>query len=134
LPPFSSESFLVSPDTQNYNFACGVFGCEAWILILREEHKLKVFEKRVLRRIFGSKMDEIRGCWRKMHYKGLHNLYSSPNIIRIIKSRRMRWTGHAARMGQKRNAYRDFVVKPKGKRPLERPRRKWEDIIKMDVR
>jgi hypothetical protein len=80
-----------------------------------------VFENRVLRRIFGLKRDEVTGGWRKLHNKELHDLYSSPNIIRIIKSRRMRWAGHVARMGEKRNAYRLLVGKPEEKRPLERP-------------
>jgi hypothetical protein len=83
-----------------------------------------VFENRVLRRIFGPKRDEVTGDWRKLHNEELHNLYFSPNIIRMIKSRRMRWAGHVARMGDKRNAYRILVGKPKGRRPLGRPRRK----------
>jgi hypothetical protein len=100
-----------------------------------------VFENRVLRRIFGpkkrrifgSKRDEVTGEWRKMHNKKLHDLYSSPSIIRIIKSRRMRWAGHVARMGEKRNAYRLLVGKPEGKRPLGRLRRRWVDNIRMDL-
>jgi hypothetical protein len=78
-----------------------------------------VFENRVLRRIFGTKRDEETGEWRKLHNKELHDLYSSPSIIRIIKSRRMRWAGHVARMGEKRNAYGLLVGKPEGKRPLD---------------
>jgi hypothetical protein len=81
-----------------------------------------VFENRVLRRIFGPKRDEVTGEWRKLHNKELHDLYSSPSVIRIIKWRRMRWAGHVARMGEKRNAYRLLVGKPEGKRPLGRPR------------
>jgi hypothetical protein len=100
---------------------------------LREEHRLRVFENRVLRRIFGPKRDEVTGEWRKMHNKKLHDLYSSPCIIRIIKSRRMRWEGHVARMWEKRNAYRLLVGKPEGKRPLGRPRRRWVDNIRMDL-
>jgi hypothetical protein len=93
-----------------------------------------VFENRVLRRMFGPKRDEVMGEWRKLHNKELHDLYSSPIIIRIIKSRRMRWAGHVARMGEKRNAYRLFVGKPEGKRPLGRPRRSgWVDNIRMDL-
>jgi hypothetical protein len=87
----------------------------------------------VLRRIFGSKRDEVTGDWRKLHNEGLHNLVSSSNIIRLIKSWSMRWAGHAARMGEKRNAYRILVGKREGKRPLGRPRRKWVDNIKMDL-
>jgi hypothetical protein len=98
-----------------------------------EEHKLRVFEDRVLRRIFGPKRDRVTGRWRKLHNEELHNLYSSPTEIRIIKSRRMRWVGHVARMGEKRNVYRLLVGKPEGKRPLGRPRRMWIDNIKMDL-
>jgi hypothetical protein len=101
-------------------------------LTLREEHRLRVFENRVLRRIFGPKRDEVTGEWRKLHNEELQNLYSSPNIIRTIKSRRMRWAGHVARMGEKRNSYRILVEKPEGRRPLGRPRRRWMDNIKMD--
>jgi hypothetical protein len=90
-----------------------------------EEHRLRVFENRVLRRIFGLKGDEVTGDWRKLHKEELHNLYSSLNIIRMIKSRRMRWVGHVARMRETRNAYRILVGKPEGKRPLGRPRRRW---------
>jgi hypothetical protein len=89
---------------------------------------------RVLRRIFGPKRDEVTGGWRKLHNEELHNLYSSPSIIRMIKSRRMRWAGYVARMGEKRNAYRILVGNPEGKRPLGRPRRRWVDNIKMDLR
>jgi hypothetical protein len=87
----------------------------------------------VLRRIFGTKRDEVTGEWRKLHNEELRDLYSSPSIIRIIKSRRMRWAGHVARMGEKRKAYRLLVGKPEGKRPLGRPRRRWVDNIRMDL-
>jgi hypothetical protein len=93
-----------------------------------------VYENRVLRRIFGPKRGEVTGDWRKLHNDELHDLYSSPSIIRMIKSRRMRWTGHVARMGEKRNSYRILVEKPEGKRPLGGPRRRWLDNIKMDLR
>jgi hypothetical protein len=89
-----------------------------------------VFENRVLRRIFGPKRDEVTGDWRKLHNEELHNLYSSPNIIRMIKSRRIRWAGHAARMGETRNAYRILVGRPEGKRPLGRPRCSGWTILK----
>jgi hypothetical protein len=102
-------------------------------LTLREEHRLKVFENRVLRRIFGPTRDEMTGEWRKLHNEELRDLYSSPSIIRIIKSRRMRWAGHVARMGEKRNVYRLLVGKPEGKRPLGRPRCRWVDNIRMDL-
>jgi hypothetical protein len=88
---------------------------------------------RVLRRIFGPKRDED-GSWRKLHNDELHILYSSPNIVRVIKSRRMRWAGHVARMGEGRGVYRVLVGRPEGKRPLGRPRRRWEDKIKMVLR
>jgi hypothetical protein len=81
-----------------------LYGCEIWSLTLREEHRLRVFEDRVLRGIFGPKRDEVIGGWRKLHNEELHNLYCSPSIIRIIKSRKMKWAGHVARMGEKRNA------------------------------
>jgi hypothetical protein len=93
-----------------------------------------VFENRVLRRIFGPKRDEVTGEWRKLHNEELHNLYSSPNIIRTIKSRRTRWARHVALMGGKRNEYRIMVEKPEGRRPLGRPIRKWVDNIKIDLR
>jgi hypothetical protein len=96
--------------------------------------RLMMFENRVLRRIFGLKRDEVTGEWRKLHSGELHNLYSSPDIIRQMKSRRMRWVGHVAHMGEGRNVYRVLVGKPKGKRPLERRRHRWEDGIKMDIR
>jgi hypothetical protein len=87
-----------------------------------------VFENRVLRRIFGTKRDEVTGEWRKLHNEELRDLYSSLNIIRIIKSRRMTWASHVAQMSEKRNAYRLLVGKPEGKRPLGRPRCRWVDI------
>ena len=95
---------------------------------------MKVFENTVLRRIFGPKRDEVRREWRKLHNEELYDLYSSPNIVRVIKSRKMRWTGHVARMEERRGVYRVLVGKPEGKRPLGRPRRRWEDNIKMYFR
>jgi len=95
---------------------------------LREERKLRVFENMVLRRIFGSRRDEVTGEWRGLHNEELNDLYSSPNIVRVIKSRRMRWAGHVARMGEDRGVYRVLVGKPEGKRPLGRPRRRWVDL------
>jgi hypothetical protein len=111
-----------------------LYRCETWSLTLTEEHRLRVFEKRVLRRIFGPKRDEETGSWRKLHNEELHNLYSSPSIIRIIKSRGMRWAGNEAQMGEKRNAYRILAGKPEGKRPLGSPRRTCVDNIKTDLR
>jgi hypothetical protein len=110
-----------------------MYGCGTWSLTLREEHRLRVFVNRVLRRIFGLKRDEVTGEWRKLHNEELRDLYSSPSIIRIIKSRRMRWAGYVAHMGQKRNAYRLLVGKPEEKRPLGRLRHRWVDNIRMDL-
>jgi hypothetical protein len=92
-----------------------------------------VFENRVLRRIFGPKRDEVTAEWRKLHNGELHNLYSTPDIIRQTKSRRMKWAGHVARMGEGRNVYRVLAEKAEGKRPLERLRRRWEDGIKLTL-
>jgi hypothetical protein len=100
-----------------------LYVCENWSLPLREEHGLRVFENRVLRRITEPKRDEVVGGWRKLHNKELRALCSSPSIIRNIKSRR-RWAGHVARMGEKRNVYRLMVGMPEGKRPLGKPRRR----------
>jgi hypothetical protein len=85
-----------------------LYGCETWSLTLREEHRLRAFENRVLRRIFGAKMDEVTGEWRKLHNEELRDLYSSPSIITTIKSRRMRWAAHVARMGGGRGRRRDY--------------------------
>jgi hypothetical protein len=93
-----------------------------------------VFENRVLRRIFGPNTDEVTGEWRKLHNEELHNLYSSPDIIRQVKSRRMRWAGHVAGMGEERKVDKVLVGKPEGKRPLGRPRRRWEDGVRMNLR
>jgi hypothetical protein len=105
-------------------------GSETWSLTLRKEHRL--FKNKVLRRIFGRKRDELMREWRKLHNEELHDLYSLPSIIRIMKLRRMRWAVHVARMGEKRNACRLLVGKPEGKRPLGRLRRRWVDNIRMD--
>jgi len=128
-----------------------LYGCETWSLTLREEHRLRLFENRVLRKIFAPKSDEVMGGeWRQLHNAELNDLYSSPSIVWVIKSSRMRWVGHVAHMGQMRRVYSVLVVrcvysvlvvrcvcsvlvgKPKGKRPLGRPRHRWEDNIKMD--
>jgi hypothetical protein len=102
-----------------------LYGCETWSLTLREDHRLRVFESRALRIIFGPKRDEVTGGWRKLHNEELHYLYASPSIIRMIKPRRIRWAG------DKRNSCRILMGKPEGKRPLGRPRRRWVDNIKM---
>jgi hypothetical protein len=111
-----------------------LYGCETLFLTLREEHRLRVFENRVLRRIFGPKRDEVTGGWRRLHNEELHGLYSSPSIVRVIKARRMRWAGHMVRIGEVRGAYNILVGMPERRRPLGRPRHRWEDKIKMDLR
>jgi hypothetical protein len=111
-----------------------LYGCETSSLSLREQHRLRGFENKVLRRIFGPKRDEVMGKWRKLHNGEFHNLYSSPDIIMQIKSRRMRWVGHVAHMGKGKKVYKVLVGKPEGKRPLGRPRHRWEDGIRMDLR
>ena len=105
----------------------GRYGCETWSLILREERGLRVFENRALRTIFGSKREEVRGELRKLHNEELSDLYCSPNIARVIKSRRIGLAGHVACMGEGRGVYIGLVGKPEGKRPLGRPRRRRED-------
>jgi hypothetical protein len=111
-----------------------LYGSETLSLTLREEHRLRVFENRVLRRIFGPRRDEVTGGLRKLHNEELHGLYSSPSIIRVIKARRLRWAGHVVRMGEVRGAYNILIGRPEGRRPLGRPRRRWENNIKMDLR
>ena len=109
-----------------------LYGRETWSLTLREEHRLRVFENRVLRRIFGPKRDGVTGEWRKLHNEELNDLYSSFNIVRVIKLRRMRRAGHIARVEERKCVHKVLVGKPEGKRPLGRPRRRWDDNIKMD--
>jgi hypothetical protein len=115
------------------NFLVVLYGCETWPLTLKEELRLSVSGNRALRRIFGPKRDEVTGERSKLHNEDLNYLYSSPSIVRVIKSRRMRWVGHVSRMGERRGVFRILVGKPEGKRPLGRPRRRWEDNIKMDL-
>jgi len=110
-----------------------LYGCETWSLTLREERKLRVFENMVLKRIFETRRDEVMGEWGRLHNEELNDLYSSPNIMRVIKSRRMRWAGHVARMGEEKGVYRVLVGKTEGKRPLGRPTRRWMDNIRMDL-
>jgi hypothetical protein len=109
-----------------------LYGCETWSLTLREEHRLRVLENRVLRRIFGPKREED-GSWRKLHNDELHSLYSSLNIVRVIKSGKLRWVGHMACMVEGRGVYRVLVGRPESQRPLQRPRCRWEDNIKMEL-
>jgi len=110
-----------------------LYGCETWSLTLREERKLRVFEKMVLRRIFGPRRDEVRGEWRRLHNEELNDLYPSPNILRVIKSRRIRWAGHVARMGEESGVYRVLVGKPEGNKSMGRPRRRWVYNIRTDL-
>jgi hypothetical protein len=108
-------------------------GCETWPLTFREEFRLRVFKNRVLKRVFGLRRDDVTGQWRRLHNKVLYVLYSSVNIIWVIKSRRLRWAGYVAHMRERRGAYRALVGKPEGRRPFERPRYRWEDNIKIDL-
>jgi hypothetical protein len=101
--------------------------------VLRKEHKRRGVENKVRRKIFGPKTDEVRGDWRKLHNEELSDLCCPPNIVRVIKLRKMRWAGHVARMVETRGVYRVLVGKPEGKRPLGRPRRRWEDNIMTDL-
>jgi len=110
-----------------------LYGCKTWSLRLREERKLRAFGNRVLRRIFAPRREEVTGEWMRLHNEELNDLYSSPNIVRVIKSRRIRWAGHVARMGEERGVNRVLVGKPKGRRPLGRPRRRWVDNIRTDL-
>jgi hypothetical protein len=108
-----------------------LYGCETWLLTLTEERRLRVFENRVLRRIFVPKWDELTGEWRKMHNEEPTNLCSSPNIFWVTKSRRMRWVGYVSHMGESKGIYRVLVEKPEGRTPLGRPRCRSEGNIKM---
>ena len=110
-----------------------LYGCKTWSLTLREERRLRVFENRVLRRVFGPKRDEVTGEWRKLHNEELSDRYYLRYIVRVVKSRRMRWAGHVARKGEGRGVHRVLVGKPEEKRPLGRPRLRLEDNIKMDL-
>ena len=100
-----------------------LYGCEAWSLSLKEECRVRVFENRILRRVFGPKRDD-NGEWRKLHHEELHSLYHSPNIVRVIKSRKLRWEGHIARMEEGKSVFKILTGKPTGKIPLGRPRRR----------
>ena len=110
-----------------------LYGCETWSLTVREECRLRVFENRVLRRIFGPKRDEVTGECRKLHNEEFNDLYCSPNIVWVIKCRRIRWARHVASIGERRDVYWVLVGKSEGKRPLERTRHRWEHNNKMDL-
>jgi hypothetical protein len=140
LATFSQKSFFLPSHkkklkTKIYktNFPVVLYGCETWFLTLREEHRLRVFENRVSRRIFGPNSKED-GSWRKLHNDKLHNVYSSPNIVRVIKSRSVRWPGHMTHRGEGRGVYRVLVQRPKWKKSLGRSRLRWEDNIKVNLR
>jgi len=107
-----------------------LYGCETWSLTLKEELRLRIFGNRALRRIFGPKKDMVRGEWRKLYNEELNDLYSLPNIFRLIKLRKMRWAGQVVRLGERRGVIRILVGKPEGKRPLGRPRRRWGIILR----
>jgi len=107
-----------------------LYGCDTWSLTFREECRFRVLDNRVLRRIFGPKRDEVTGEWRELHNEELNDLYCSPIVVRVIKSRIMRWAGHVARMGERRGGYRVLVGKPEGKRLLGRPRLRWGIILR----
>jgi hypothetical protein len=111
-----------------------LYGCETWSLTLREECRLRVFENKMLRRRFGPKSADVTGEWRRLHSEELYALSSSPNIIRVTQSRRLRRTGHVACMGERKGAHMILVGKPDRRRPLGRPRRRWKDNIKMSLR
>ena len=138
---FGAESFVFQVATKNTKIKIyriiilpvNEYGCETWSLTLREESRFRMFENGVLRRTFGPKRDEVTGEWRKLDNEELNDLYSSPDIVRVIKSRRIRWTGHVACMGERRGVYRVLVGKPEGRRTLGRPRRRWEDNIKLYI-
>ena len=110
-----------------------LYGCETWSLTLWEERRLTLFENGVLRRIFGPKRDEVRREWGKLHNEELNDLYCSPNIIRVVKLRRIIWTGHVACMEERRGEYRVLAGKPEGNRPFGRPKRRWKVNIKMGL-
>ena len=137
---FRAESFVFSLLSKNLKIkiyrtiilSVVLYGCETWCLTFREERGLKVCGNRVLRRIFGPKREKVTGEWRKLHNEELNDLYS-PNIVRVIKSIRMRWAGHVARIGERKGLYRVLVGKPEGKRRFGRPRHRWEDNIKLDL-
>jgi hypothetical protein len=128
---------LLSENLQNEKYtpiilSLVLYGCETWSLTLTKERRLRVLQNRVLR-TFGCRREKVTGEWSKLHNEVLNDLYSSPSFVAVIKSRRMRWAGNVACMGDRRGIYRVLVGKPEGKRPLGRPRHRWEDKIKMVI-
>jgi hypothetical protein len=132
--PHEIVVYILSVSYKRISLHVVLYRCETWSLTLRGKHRLRVLENRVLRRIFGPKREKVAGGWRRLHNEKLHSFYSLSNIIRLIKSRRMRWTGNETGMEETRNAHNILVRKRDGKRPLGRPRRRWEDNIRMAVR
>jgi hypothetical protein len=110
-----------------------LYGCETWLLTFREECRLRVFENRVLRRIFGPRKNDVTGEWGRSHNVEINDLYSSPDIVRVKKSRRMRWVGHVVCVREGRGIYWVLLGKPEGKRPMGRSRHRWEGNIKLDL-
>jgi hypothetical protein len=110
-----------------------LYECETWYLMLTEEHRLRVFDNREKRNVCRRTRDEVTGEWRRLHNEKLNELYSSPNIIRVMKSRITRWTGHISRIGERKWAYRVLAGGSEGRRPLGKQRRRWEDNTKMDL-
>ena len=141
LLSFDAESFVFQFSIKNLKIkiyrtiilTVVLYGCEILSLKLRKGRRLRVFDNRSLRRIFGPKRDEVTREWRKLHNEEPNDLYCSLCIVRVITSRRMRWAGHVARMGEKRGLYRALAGEPEKKKPLGRPRRRWEDNIKIDL-
>ena len=141
MPSCGAESFVFQVVIQNIKIKIYrtiilpvvLYGCDTWSLTMREETKLRAFENMVLRRIFGPRRDEVTGEWRRVHNEELNELYSSPNIVRVIKLRKMRWGVHVARVGEERGVYRVLMGQPEGRRRLGRLRRRWVDNIRMDL-
>jgi len=141
LLSFGAEPFVLQVAIQKFKIMIYrtiilpvvLYGCETWSLTLQDKRKLRLMENMVLRRIFGPRRDEVKGEWRRLHNEELNDLYCSPNIVRVIKSRRMKWAGHVACMGEERGVYRVLVGKAEGKRPLGRPRRRCVYNIRMDL-
>jgi hypothetical protein len=125
LSEYLNSKLLGSKIYRTITLPVVLYGCETWSLTLKEERRLRVFESRMLRRIFGSKRDEGKGEWRKLRNEELIDLYSLPNIVRVVKSRRMRWAGHVVLVGEGRGVHRVLMGKPEGQRPLGRHRRRW---------